>query len=58
MLNGSSKLKGGNDRQKYELARELGTRIRKIRKSYGNDLDSSTTSVQQLAVATYLIDRV
>lgn len=58
MLNPSSKLKGEKDWQKYEKARNLKTKIDKIRDDYMQDLKSKEMRVRQRAVALYFIDKL
>ncbi|KAG0590927.1 hypothetical protein KC19_1G136400 [Ceratodon purpureus] len=57
-LAASSNLKGQSDMQKYEKARMLKDYIDDIRKTYTKDFRSSDPTKQQIAVATYLIDRL
>ncbi|KAG0579975.1 hypothetical protein KC19_4G139400 [Ceratodon purpureus] len=57
-LAASSNLKGQSDMQKYEKARMLKDYIDDIRKTYTKDFKSSDPTKQQIAVATYLIDRL
>lgn len=58
MLNPSSKLKGEKDMQKYEKARQLKTRIDKIRADYVTDFKSKEMRIRQRAVALYFIDKL
>jgi DNA topoisomerase-1 len=58
MLNPSSKLKGEKDMQKYEKARELKSRIDKIRTNYVNEFKSKEMKVRQRSVALYFIDKL
>ncbi|XP_065088718.1 DNA topoisomerase 1-like isoform X2 [Ochlerotatus camptorhynchus] len=53
-LSSSAKLKGEEDRKKYDKAVALGTCIEQIRKKYREDWESEDT--RQLAIAVYLID--
>jgi DNA topoisomerase-1 len=57
-LAASSNLKGQSDMQKYEKARTLKDYIHGIRKNYTADLISPDLGKKQIAVATYLIDRL
>jgi DNA topoisomerase-1 len=57
-LSASSKLKGQNDRKKYEKARKLKDEIEKIRTDYTKKLSDSSEEKRQLGVATYLIDKL
>ncbi|XP_024370141.1 DNA topoisomerase 1 beta [Physcomitrium patens] len=57
-LAASSSLKGQSDMQKYEKARMLKDYIDDIRRTYTHDFSSSDPTKQQIAVATYLIDRL
>ncbi|KAM1103882.1 hypothetical protein FF1_012449 [Malus domestica] len=54
----SSNLKGLSDMQKYEKARRLKDHIGKIRASYTKDFTSKDVTKRQIAVATYLIDKL
>ncbi|KAH9571847.1 hypothetical protein CY35_02G114400 [Sphagnum magellanicum] len=54
----SSNLKGQSDMQKYDKARVLKDYIADIRKTYTMDFSSSDPTRKQIAVATYLIDRL
>ena len=58
MLNAASKLKGEKDWMKYETARKLHKRIRKIRENYREDWKSKEMKIRQRAVALYFIDKV
>merc|ERR1712018_499236 len=58
MLNPSSRLKGEKDWQKYEMARQLKTRIDDIQKNYTVDLKSKEMRIRQRAVAMYFIDKL
>lgn len=57
-LAASSNLKGQSDMQKYEKARMLKEYIDDIRTTYTKDFSSSDPTKKQIAVATYLIDRL
>ncbi|KAG0585132.1 hypothetical protein KC19_3G261200 [Ceratodon purpureus] len=57
-LAASSNLKGQSDMQKYEKARVLKDYIDDIRRTYTKNFRSSDPTKQQIAVATYLIDRL
>ncbi|XP_074290840.1 DNA topoisomerase 1 beta-like [Silene latifolia] len=57
-LAASSRLKGKNDMEKYQKARELKNHINKIRKSYTKDFKSKDVTIKQTAVATYFIDKL
>ncbi|CAK8575422.1 unnamed protein product [Lathyrus sativus] len=57
-LAASSSLKGQSDREKYEKARMLKDYIGNIRASYTKDFTSKDITKQQIAVATYLIDKL
>lgn len=57
-LAASSNLKGQSDMQKYEKARMLKDYIDDIRTTYTEDFSSSDPTKKQIAVATYLIDRL
>lgn len=57
-LAASSNMKGQSDLQKYEKARKLKDYIDDIRATYTKDLKSTDITTQQIAVATYLIDRL
>ncbi|KAJ6819582.1 DNA topoisomerase 1 beta-like [Iris pallida] len=54
----SSKLKGQTDKQKYEKARLLKDYIHNIRANYTKDFTSKDPTKRQIAVATYLIDKL
>jgi len=58
MLNAASKLKGEKDWMKYETARKLHKRIRRIRENYREDWKSKEMKIRQRAVALYFIDKV
>ena len=57
-LAAESKLKGENDKKKYEKARRLKDHILKIRDDYFQKMVSLDPVYEQLGVCTYLIDRV
>ncbi|XP_058729523.1 DNA topoisomerase 1 alpha-like isoform X1 [Vicia villosa] len=57
-LAASSSLKGQSDKEKYEKARMLKDYIGNIRASYTKDFTSKDITKQQIAVATYLIDKL
>jgi len=57
-LGASSRFKGQNDRNKYEKARVLKTKIDAIRKDYETKLSSKNVVIQQLATAVWMIDRL
>lgn len=57
-LAASSSLKGQSDKEKYEKARKLKEYIHGIRTAYRKDFTSKDMARQQIAVATYLIDRL
>ncbi|CAI5526735.1 unnamed protein product [Closterium sp. Naga37s-1] len=54
----SSRLKGLSDKEKYEKARKLKDHIGKIRATYTKHFTSKDDQIRQVAVATYLIDRL
>ncbi|KAJ7529666.1 hypothetical protein O6H91_15G061100 [Diphasiastrum complanatum] len=54
----SSSLKGQSDKEKYEKSRKLKDYIEDIRKTYTKGFSSSDSIRRQIAVATYLIDRL
>ncbi|GAA0171726.1 DNA topoisomerase [Lithospermum erythrorhizon] len=54
----SSALKGQSDKEKYEKARKLTDHIDKIREAYTKNFTSKDATKQQIAVATYLIDKL
>uniref|UniRef100_H2Y8H4 DNA topoisomerase I n=1 Tax=Ciona savignyi TaxID=51511 RepID=H2Y8H4_CIOSA len=58
MLNPSSRVKGEKDWQKYEIARNLKTKVDRIREDYMRDLKSSEMMIRQRAVALYFIDKL
>ena len=55
-LGASSRFKGQNDRNKYEKARVLKTKIGEIRRDYESKLVSRNADAQQLATAVWMID--
>jgi DNA topoisomerase-1 len=57
-LAASSSLKGQSDKQKYEKSRKLKDHIHKIRQNYTKDFRSKDVTKKQIAVATYLIDKL
>ncbi|KAI4322011.1 hypothetical protein L6164_021737 [Bauhinia variegata] len=57
-LAASSSLKGQSDKEKYEKARMLKDYIGNIRAAYTKDFTSKDITKQQIAVATYLIDKL
>ncbi|KAL0915402.1 hypothetical protein M5K25_015815 [Dendrobium thyrsiflorum] len=57
-LAASSSLKGQSDKEKYEKARMLKKYIRNIRANYTKDFTSKDATKRQIAVATYLIDKL
>lgn len=57
-LAANSKFKGMSDYKKYEKAKKLKNLIGKIREDYTKKLDDASPENRQLAVATYLIDRL
>ncbi|KAL8160375.1 hypothetical protein V2J09_001912 [Rumex salicifolius] len=57
-LAASSTLKGQSDKEKYEKARMLKDYIKGIRTAYTKDFTSKDMTKRQIAVATYLIDRL
>ena len=57
-LAASSALKGQSDKEKYEKARKLKQYIHDIRKTYTRDFENKDMQKRQIAVATYLIDRL
>ncbi|XP_074556414.1 DNA topoisomerase 1 beta-like [Curcuma longa] len=57
-LAASSSLKGQSDKEKYEKARLLKDYIQSIRTNYTRDFTSKDPTKQQIAVATYLIDKL
>ncbi|KAF5727929.1 DNA topoisomerase 1 -like protein [Tripterygium wilfordii] len=57
-LAASSSLKGQSDKEKYEKARKLKDYIENIRAAYTKDFTSKDVTRRQIAVATYLIDKL
>ncbi|GKV38720.1 hypothetical protein SLEP1_g46602 [Rubroshorea leprosula] len=57
-LAASSSLKGQSDKEKYEKARMLKDYIVNIRAAYTKDFTNKDTTKRQIAVATYLIDKL
>ncbi|KAM3395321.1 DNA topoisomerase 1 alpha [Capsicum galapagoense] len=57
-LAASSSLKGQSDKEKYEKARRLKDYIEGIRSAYTKDFTSKDPVKRQIAVATYLIDKL
>ncbi|KAF8712923.1 hypothetical protein HU200_028705 [Digitaria exilis] len=57
-LAASSSLKGQSDKEKYEKSRKLKDHIHKIRDNYTKDFRSKDVTRRQIAVATYLIDKL
>lgn len=57
-LAASSALKGQSDKEKYEKARMLKKYIHTIRANYTKDFTSKDATKRQIAVATYLIDKL
>ncbi|XP_062102050.1 DNA topoisomerase 1 alpha-like isoform X1 [Humulus lupulus] len=57
-LAASSSLKGQSDKEKYEKARMLKGYIQNIRTAYTKDFTSKDVTKRQIAVATYLIDKL
>lgn len=57
-LAASSSLKGQSDKEKYEKARMLKDYIDNIRETYTRHFKSKDETKRQIAVATYLIDRL
>ncbi|KAG0501901.1 hypothetical protein HPP92_001973 [Vanilla planifolia] len=57
-LAASSSLKGQSDKEKYEKARMLKDYIQNIRANYTKDFTSKDATKRQIAVATYLIDKL
>ncbi|XP_075508997.1 DNA topoisomerase 1-like [Primulina tabacum] len=57
-LAASSTLKGQSDKEKYEKARLLKNHIQGIRAAYTKDFSSKDPTRKQIAVATYLIDKL
>ncbi|KAJ4725190.1 DNA topoisomerase 1-like [Melia azedarach] len=57
-LAASSSLKGQSDKEKYEKSRMLKDYIESIRAAYTKDFVSKDITRKQIAVATYLIDKL
>ncbi|CAK7324565.1 unnamed protein product [Dovyalis caffra] len=57
-LAASSSLKGQSDKEKYEKARKLKDYIHNIRAAYTKEFASKDITKRQIAVATYLIDKL
>ncbi|GLT66609.1 hypothetical protein SLA2020_389660 [Shorea laevis] len=57
-LAASSTLKGQSDKEKYEKARMLKDYIENIRAAYTKNFTSQDVTKRQIAVATYLIDKL
>ena len=57
-LAADSKIKGENDKKKYEKARRLKEKIQTIRANYIAAMESSNIVDNQLGVCTYLIDKL
>ncbi|KAK1363577.1 DNA topoisomerase I [Heracleum sosnowskyi] len=57
-LAASSSLKGQSDKEKYEKARKLKEYIEGIRATYTKNFASKDSKKRQIAVATYLIDKL
>jgi len=57
-LAAESRIKGENDRKKYEKARRLKAQIAKIRSNYMKKMTSEDKVDNQLGVCTYLIDKL
>ncbi|KAJ1267324.1 hypothetical protein BS78_07G047100 [Paspalum vaginatum] len=57
-LAASSSLKGQSDKEKYEKSRKLKDHIQNIRDNYTRDFRSKDPTKRQIAVATYLIDKL
>ncbi|KAK9051819.1 hypothetical protein SSX86_028447 [Deinandra increscens subsp. villosa] len=57
-LAASSALKGQSDKEKYEKARSLKLYIEGIRQAYTKDFGNKDVTKRQVAVATYLIDKL
>ena len=54
----TSTVKAESDQKKYEKARSLHKYIEKIRKDYKRNMMSESKEMAQLAVATYLVDKL
>ncbi|ESQ42923.1 hypothetical protein EUTSA_v10012607mg [Eutrema salsugineum] len=57
-LAASSALKGQSDKEKYEKARNLTNHIESIRATYTKNFTAKDVAKRQIAVATYLIDKL
>ncbi|AQK50794.1 DNA topoisomerase 1 beta [Zea mays] len=57
-LAASSSLKGQSDKEKYEKSRKLKGHIQRIRENYTKDFKNKDVTRRQIAVATYLIDKL
>ncbi|CAL5008422.1 unnamed protein product [Urochloa decumbens] len=57
-LAASSSLKGQSDKEKYEKSRKLKDHIHTIRQNYTKDFRNKDVARRQIAVATYLIDKL
>ncbi|EOA12470.1 hypothetical protein CARUB_v10025842mg [Capsella rubella] len=57
-LAASSALKGLSDKEKYEKARNLSDHIDNIRTTYTKNFTAKDVTKRQIAVATYLIDKL
>jgi DNA topoisomerase I len=57
-LSHTSEFKANNDLKKFELARKLKKRIKKINQANENNLHHKEFKVRQLATALYLIDKL
>ncbi|XP_039072280.1 DNA topoisomerase 1 beta-like isoform X3 [Hibiscus syriacus] len=57
-LAASSSLKGQSDKEKYEKSRLLKDYIKNIRAAYTKDFTAKDVTKRQIAVATYLIDKL
>ncbi|KAG7541356.1 DNA topoisomerase I eukaryotic-type [Arabidopsis thaliana x Arabidopsis arenosa] len=57
-LSASSSQKGQSDKNKYEKARNLKDHIENIRATYTKNFTAKDVSNRQIAVATYLIDKL
>lgn len=57
-LAATSSFKVDSDQAKYEKARQLKKKIKKVRKNYEEDFTSKNLRTRQIATAIYLIDRL
>jgi DNA topoisomerase I len=57
-LAADSKIKGENDRKKYEKARRLAAHIDEIKRNYMQKIHSTDEVDNQLGICTYLIDNL